>query len=98
MLGANIIRRSGMILSEAVIFRGAAAIGLKSNRKSAQFSQNTCTDHPRKRVAVPRRPSNGSESTSLHETLYQSPEAIDELLRVLRLHLGLKAESTNIVA
>jgi pimeloyl-ACP methyl ester carboxylesterase len=29
---------------------------------------------------------------------YQSPEAIDELLRILRLHLGLKAEPTNILA
>src|SRR6202023_3809049 len=29
---------------------------------------------------------------------YQSPEAIDELLRILRLHAGLKAEPTHNVA
>jgi len=29
---------------------------------------------------------------------YQSPEAIEEILRILRLHLGLKPERTSIVA
>jgi hypothetical protein len=29
---------------------------------------------------------------------YQSPEAIEELLRILRLHLGLKAEPMHKVA